>query len=74
MHMKRIGSMFGLVFIGSLSVGCDSGIPAGAPAEMPKSAQTQEFKDMMKTAGEKMQRKGKGVTKKSTPAPDAESK
>jgi hypothetical protein len=73
MYMKRFGSMLGLVFMGSLLVGCDSGIPAGAPAEIPKTSQTQEFKDLMKTAGEKMQRKGKGAMQKSAPAPAAES-
>jgi hypothetical protein len=71
MFMKRFGTLLGMVFLGSLSVGCGGGIPEGAPAEMPKSSQTVEFKNMMKTAGENMQRKGKGAMKKGAGAPTA---
>jgi len=67
--MKRIGTMLGLVCMGSLFAGCDSGIPAGAPAEMPTSSANEQFKNMMKTAGPNMQRKGKKA--KTVDAPTA---
>jgi hypothetical protein len=71
--MKRIGNIVGLVFMGSLVAGCGGGIPAGAPAEMPTSSANDQFKNMMKTAGPKMQMKGKGQMKKTGGAPTAES-
>jgi hypothetical protein len=72
--MKRLGPLFGLALFGTMAAGCESGIKEGAPAEMPAGAQTDEFKNTMKTAGEKMQRKGmrKGATSpgvKAKPAP-----
>jgi hypothetical protein len=71
--MKRLGALLGSVFFVSLVVGCDSGIPAGAPAEMPKGAQTNEFRELMEKAGPKMQMKRKGQMKKTGGAPAAES-
>jgi hypothetical protein len=71
--MKRLGIMLGLVFMGSLLAGCGGGIPAGPPAEMPTSSANDQFRNMMKTAGPKMQMKGKWKTKKSGSAPTAES-
>ena len=50
--------------MGSLLVGCGGGIPAGSPTETPKYEQTDQFKNMMKTAGPKMQGKGEWAKKK----------
>jgi hypothetical protein len=71
--MKQLGALLGLVFLVSQVVGCDSGVPAGAPNEMPQSAQTDQFKSLMQKAGPKMQMKGKGQMKKAAVAPPAES-
>jgi hypothetical protein len=62
--MKRLGTLVGLAFMGSLLAGCGGGIQPGPPAEMPKFEQTDQFKNMMKTAGPKMQGKGQWVKKK----------
>jgi hypothetical protein len=74
LFMRRLGRLFGLALFGAMAAGCESGIKEGAPAEMPAGAQTDEFKNTMKTAGGKMQRKGmrKGATPpavKAKPAP-----
>jgi hypothetical protein len=75
--MKRLGSVFGLVLLGSMVAGCgDSGVEVGVPKEIPATTQSQEFRDMMKTAGPNMtkgQRRG-GAPKpkpKVSPAPEA---
>jgi hypothetical protein len=62
--MKRLATLLGIVLLGSLFVGCGGGIPAGSPTETPKYEQTDQFKNMMKTAGPKMQGKGEWVKKK----------
>jgi hypothetical protein len=71
--MKRFGNMLGLMFMGSLLAGCGGGIPTGPPAEMPTSSASDQFKNMMKTAGPKMQAKGKWKKKQGSGAPTAES-
>ena len=62
--MIRLGTMLGFVLIGSLLAGCGGGIQPGPPAEMPTSSANDQFKNMMKTAGPKMQMKGKWKGKK----------
>jgi hypothetical protein len=69
--MKRFETLLCTVFLGSILAGCDSGMPIGAPAEAPKSQQTDQFKEMMRTAGPKMQSKGKGAMTKGTGEPTA---
>jgi hypothetical protein len=68
-----LGTMLRLVLIGSLSAGCGGGIQPGPPAEMPTSSANDQFRNMMKTAGPKMQMKGKWKGKKSGGTPTAES-
>jgi hypothetical protein len=55
--INRLGRLLPLVFICSMISGCDSGIKEGFPSEPFKSAQTAEFKDLMKKANGKMMRK-----------------
>ncbi len=75
--MKRLGSVFGLVLLGSMVAGCgDSGGDLAAPKEVPTTTQTNEFKDYMKQAGPNMtkgqRRKGAIVpAPKASPAPEA---
>jgi len=68
--MKRLATLLGIVLLGSLLVGCGGGIPAG-PEEKPNFDQTDQFKNMMKTMGPNMQKKGKGAMKKADGAPPA---
>jgi hypothetical protein len=55
MFMKRPGSVFGLVLLGSMVAGCgDSGVEVGGPKEVPTTTQTEQFKNYMKKAGPNM--------------------
>jgi len=74
--MKRLGSMFGMVLLGSMVAGCDSGSDAGLPKEVPTTTVTNEFKEYMKKAGPNMtkgqRRKGAiAPAPKASPAPEA---
>jgi hypothetical protein len=69
--MKRRQGLFGLALAASCLIGCEGGIQEGGPAEIPKSSRTNEFMEAMKTAGPKMQSKGKGAMKKVGAAPAA---
>jgi hypothetical protein len=71
--MKRFGEFCTCVFLASIIAGCgEGGIPAGSPAEIPKSSQTDQFKEAMQNAGNKMLKKQMGKkafepTKKAEP-------
>ena len=52
--MKRIGILLSLALLGSMIVGCDSGIKEGPPPEPVTSGQTAEFKALMQKNGNDM--------------------
>ena len=59
--MKRLGELLACIFLGSMMAGCgESGIPAGPPAETPTGTQTNEFREAMQNAGNKMLKKQMG--------------
>ncbi|MGP0064227.1 MAG: hypothetical protein ACLQGP_11585 [Isosphaeraceae bacterium] len=56
--MKRFGALLALAMLGTTFVGCgESGLKEGLPSEIPKSAQTDQFKETMKNTQEKMKMK-----------------
>ncbi len=66
--MKRFGALLTGVFLSSMIAGCDGGgIKEGSPDEPVTSTQTNEFREAMKGAGNKMLKKQMG--KKSADPP-----
>jgi hypothetical protein len=53
--MKRFAIVLALALPASIIVGCDGGgVEVGSPSEAPKGAQTQQFREAMEKAGNKM--------------------
>jgi hypothetical protein len=60
--MKRIGSLLAWALLGSMIVGCESGLKEGPPPEPVTSGQTAEFKELMQKNGDQMKKQKKPAT------------
>ncbi len=67
--MKRFGVAVTLAFLGLFLVGCEGGLKEGPPAEIPKSAQTEQFKGQMSKDADKMKMKKPKTAGPSSGAP-----
>jgi hypothetical protein len=68
--MNRFGRIVGGVLLASLIVGCESGIPEGAPKEGQTDPQPPEFKEFMKKTAGKMQNPKKPAAPPKVDAPE----
>ena len=69
--MRRSRVLVAMACLGFLIVGCGGGLTEGPPAEPVKSSQTNEFRESMKRAGNKMM-KGQMGKKAAAPVKGAE--
>lgn len=56
--MKRVRTLVVAAFVGSMIVGCESGLQEGSPTEGPMAPANDQFKQEMQKNAAKMQMKG----------------